>query len=51
MGSNLGIVYAAETGFLLGSDPDTVRAPDTAFTSWERIDEVGEVEGFWARCA
>lgn len=47
MDNNLGIVYAAETGFLLGSDPDTVRAPDTAFTSWARIDEVGEVEGFW----
>ena len=47
MGNDLGIVYAAETGFLLASDPDTVRAPDAAFTRWERIDEVGEVEGFW----
>ena len=27
----LGVVYAAETGFLLGRDPDTVRAPDAAF--------------------
>ena len=27
----LGTVYAAETGFLIGRDPDTVRAPDIAF--------------------
>lgn len=27
----LGTVYAAETGFLLARDPDTVRAPDVAF--------------------
>ena len=27
----LGIVVAAETGFLLSRDPDTVRAPDIAF--------------------
>ena len=47
MDNDLGLVYAAETGFLLASDPDTVRAPDAAFTRWERIDEVGEVEGFW----
>lgn len=30
---NLGVVYAAETGFLLERDPDTVRAPDAAFVS------------------
>ena len=45
--NDLGLVYAAETGFLLASAPDTVRAPDAAFTSWARLDEVGEVEGFW----
>ena len=27
----LGTVFAAETGFLLARDPDTVRAPDIAF--------------------
>lgn len=27
----LGTVFAAETGFLLSRDPDTVRAPDAAF--------------------
>ena len=29
----LGEAYAAETGFLLRHDPDTVRAPDAAFVS------------------
>ena len=31
--SNLGVVYAAETGFQLSTNPDTVRAPDVAFVS------------------
>jgi Uma2 family endonuclease len=43
----LGRVYAAETGFLLASNPDTVRAPDVAFISQQRLEEVGEVEGYW----
>lgn len=43
----LGIVYAAETGFHIESDPDTVRAPDVAFVRRERVEEAGEVEGFW----
>ena len=33
----LGTVVAAETGFLLARDPDTVRAPDIAFVRSERI--------------
>jgi len=44
---DLGAVYAAETGFKLSSDPDTVRAPDVAFVSRNRIEAIGEVEGFW----
>jgi Uma2 family endonuclease len=43
----LGAVYAAETGFKLAADPDLVRAPDVAFVRQERLDEVGEVEGYW----
>lgn len=43
----LGRVYAAETGFRLTSDPDTVRAPDVAFISRGRLDEAGEVSGYW----
>ena len=44
---NLGNVYAAETGFQLASNPDTVRAPDVAFVRQERVAEAGEVRGFW----
>ena len=43
----LGNVYAAETGFLLEQDPDTVRAPDVAFVRKERIEKAGAVEGYW----
>ena len=43
---DLGVVYS-ETGFILESDPDTVRAPDASFISRERLDEVGETDGYW----
>ncbi len=43
----LGEVYAAETGFKLRTNPDTVRAPDIAFIRQERVDEVGDVKGYW----
>jgi len=43
----LGKVTAAETGFKIASDPDTVRAPDAAFISQARLDEVGPVKGYW----
>ncbi len=33
---DLGTVYAAETGFLLALEPDTVRAPDVAFVRASR---------------
>jgi len=45
--NDLGIVFAAETGFRLASDPDTVRAPDVAFVIKTRVEDVGEFEGFW----
>lgn len=45
--NGLGRVYAAETGFRVHSDPDTVRAPDAAFVSRERLEQVGPVEGYW----
>jgi Uma2 family endonuclease len=45
--NNLGIVFAAETGFKIGSNPDTVRAPDVAFVSQERIQQAGDVKGYW----
>ncbi|HSU18077.1 Uma2 family endonuclease [Longimicrobium sp.] len=43
----LGEVYNADTGFLLASNPDTVRAPDVGFVSRERADPVGDIEEFW----
>ncbi len=43
----LGLVCAAETGFLLFRDPDTVRAPDVSFVSRERVAEVGIPQGYW----
>jgi Uma2 family endonuclease len=33
----LGWVFGAEGGFVIGRDPDTVRAPDVAFVSAERM--------------
>jgi Uma2 family endonuclease len=33
----LGKTYAAETGFILARNPDTVRAPDAAFVQTERL--------------
>jgi Uma2 family endonuclease len=45
--NDLGVVFAAETGFRLATDPDTVRAPDVAFVTRARIEEMGEFEGFW----
>jgi Uma2 family endonuclease len=43
----LGGVYAAETGFKLSSNPDTVRAPDIAFITKSRVEEVGDTTGYW----
>jgi Uma2 family endonuclease len=45
--NELGVVFAAETGFRLASDPDTVRAPDVAFVSRARVEQVGPTEGYW----
>ena len=46
--NNLGVVCGAETGFKIGSNPDTVRAPDIAFVSSERLAELGITKKFWA---
>lgn len=42
----LGETYAAETGFLIASSPDTVRAPDAAFVSFDRLAQVPPTQGF-----
>ena len=44
---NLGTACAAETGFLIGSDPDHVRAPDVAFVRRERAEAAGFVDGYF----
>jgi Uma2 family endonuclease len=44
---NLGAVFEGETGFLLASDPDTVRAPDIAFIGRERLAAEEPTEAFW----
>jgi len=43
----LGEVTGAETGFRVAYDPDTVRAPDCAFISRERIPPDGLPEGYF----
>ena len=43
----LGEVPAAETGFKIHSDPDTVRAPDVAFIRKERLTQFAEAEGYY----
>jgi len=44
--NDLGAVFAAETGFLIQTDPDTVRAPDVAFLSNERLEQVATLDGY-----
>jgi Uma2 family endonuclease len=44
--NNLGVVYAAETGFKLESNPDTVRAPDVAFVRIETVQLTGRLPGY-----
>jgi Uma2 family endonuclease len=44
--NRLGKIYAAETGFKLESDPDTVRAPDIAFVTQDKIEKTGRLRGF-----
>ena len=42
----LGIVFAAETGFRISTDPDTVRAPDVAFVRQDRIESIDDLKKF-----
>lgn len=44
----LGEVYAAETGFLIARNPDTVRAPDFAFIQASRVPPATE-DNAWVR--
>ncbi len=46
--NNLGVTLTAETGFLLSTNPDTVRAPDIAFVRRERLKAVKEQRGYFS---
>jgi len=45
--NDLGLVASLETGFVVEEDPPTVRAPDVAFISKERLPEGGIPTGYW----
>ncbi len=44
--NDLGAVFNSDTGFIIESDPDTVRAPDVSFVRKERIPADGIPKGF-----
>lgn len=44
---DVGIAFAGEIGFVLASNPDTVRAPDAGFIARGRADAVGRPRGYW----
>ena len=44
--NKLGAVYAAETGFKLTANPDTVRAPDVAFVAADRLNNLPDTGYF-----
>lgn len=46
----LGEVFAAGTGFVLSTDPDTVRAPDVAFVAADRL-PLGDLPAGYMRLA
>ena len=44
--NKLGTVFSGEPGYIIERDPDTVRAPDVAFTSTEKLARYGRTEKF-----
>ncbi len=44
--NDLGETFAAETGFLIESNPDTVRAPDAAFVSHASMSTVDDTSAY-----
>jgi Uma2 family endonuclease len=45
--NQLGMIFSAETGFLLSRDPDTVRAPDIAFIRKDHLPAELPEDAFW----
>lgn len=44
--NDLGVIFNSDTGFIIESDPDTVRAPDVSFLRKENIPPGGIPKGF-----
>jgi Uma2 family endonuclease len=44
---DLGELYITDVGFQLTWNPDTVLGPDISFISKARLEEMGEIEGYW----
>jgi Uma2 family endonuclease len=44
---SLGVVFAAETGYLLQRDPDTVRAPDVSFIHRDNFPADNPKDAYW----
>lgn len=42
----LGAVFAAETGFRISTNPDTVRAPDVAFVRQDQMDKLDNLKTY-----
>ena len=45
--NELGEVYISDIGYQLTWNPDTVLAPDVTFVSKERLEQAGDVKGYW----
>lgn len=45
--NRIGEGYAAESGFRLARDPDTVLAPDAAYVRAEKVPPADQQDGFW----
>ena len=45
--NKLGATFAAETGFRIASNPDTVRAPDAAFVNQRKMEKLEDDTGFF----
>lgn len=45
--NGLGETYLAETGFMLETNPDLVLAPDVSFVRRERVEVVGDADGYF----
>jgi Uma2 family endonuclease len=45
--NRLGVVVGGETGFLIATNPDTVRAPDIGFVRQARIQATGIPRQYW----